>query len=153
MLGIATLLPLLAASFLAPAPPPQHCVPAEVVLWGDGQHDDTRALNAWLRGTDAIWGTSGQPVGAAIAGHEFRLSAAIYVTGGTGRKLMDFRMMWPGRGETVTGGTIAAGADPAQPPVTSGIRIVGGDPGEGKAFDIPDPEPAKPDAEASCATS
>jgi hypothetical protein len=153
MLGIAPLLPLLAASFLAPAPLPQHCVPVEVILWGDGRHDDTQALNAWLRGADATWAASGQPVGAAIVGHQFRLSAAIYVTGGTGRKLSDFRMMWPERGETVTGGTIAAGADPAQPPVASGVHIVGGDPGEGKAFDLPNPTPAKPDAQASCATS
>ena len=62
-----------------------------VVLWGDGRHDDTAALNAWLRGHDAIWADTGEPVGAAIGGRSFRLSSAIYVQAGTGRVLRDFR--------------------------------------------------------------
>ena len=132
---------------------PQDCARAEVVLWGDGRHDDTRALNAWLSGADAVWADSGAPVGAAIVGRRFRLSAAIYVHAGSGRRLDDFRLFWPERGETVTGGTIQSGGDPDREPAISGISIVGGDPGEGRPFDLPDPGAAAPNAEASCATS
>jgi len=131
----------------------QHCVRADIVLWGDGKHDDTKALNAWLAGQDAIWAESGEPVGASIAGRVFRLSAAIYVPGGTGRRLEQFRMLWPERGEIVSGGTIVTGGDPDAAPLTSGISIVGGDPGEGKPFEAPDAVSAAPDPDASCATS
>src|SRR6478736_2037634 len=79
---------------------PQRCVAADIVLWGDGRHDDSAALNAWFRGADAIWAENGEPVGDWIAGHSFRLSDAVYVPGGTGRRLEDFRMLWPERGET-----------------------------------------------------
>ena len=88
----------------------QQCVRPEIVLWGDGRHDDTHALNAWLRGEDAIWADSGAAVGAVISGRTFRLSAAVYVRAGTGRVLETFRLLWPERGETVSGGTIRAGA-------------------------------------------
>jgi hypothetical protein len=131
----------------------QTCVRAEIVLWGDGGHDDTAALNAWLRGADAIWGQSGELVGDAIVGHRFRLSAAIYVPGGSGRRLEDFHLLWPERGETVSGGTIASGSDPDSAPDVSGVTIVGGDSGEGKPFDAPDPAVAQPNPDASCATS
>ena len=131
----------------------QHCVRAEIILWGDGKHDDTHAMNAWLEGRDAIWADSGDPVGTAIFGRSFRLSAAIYVRAGTGRVLENFRMLWPERGETVSGGTIRAGGDPDLAPVSAGVEIVGGDPGEGKPFDVPDPVPARRDDRESCATS
>jgi len=148
---------LATAPLTAVAASSQHCVAAEIVLWGDGRHDDTKALNAWLAGAPAIWNDSGEAVGAAIAGHSFRLSAAIYVPGGTGRRIADFHFIWPERGESVSGGSIAAGRDPDQAPILSGVSIVGGDPGEGKPFDAPDPDPvrgaAKSDPEASCATS
>lgn len=129
------------------------CVPVENVLWGDGTHDDTKALNAWLNGEPAIWADSGAPVGGTITGHSFRLSAAIYVRAGTGRSLADFRLRWPDRGETVSGGTIDAGSNPDQAPAASGITISGGDAGEGKPFDAPPPTAAKRDPQASCATS
>jgi hypothetical protein len=145
---------LLAAAALAPArAAPQHCVPAAVVLWGDGRHDDTRALNAWLRGKPALWGDSGAPVGAAIAGRTFRLTSAIYVRAGTGRRLHDFRLFWPRRGERVSGGTIAAGNNPDVAPVLSGVRVTGGDPGEGKPFETPDAPPPRRDRRIGCATS
>jgi hypothetical protein len=130
----------------------QDCVQAEIVLWGDGRHDDTAALNAWLRGRPAIWAASGAPVGATIAGHSFRLSAALYAPGGSGRTLADFRLLWPERGEAVTGGTIRTGADAAAAPVVSGVAIVGGDAGEGKPLDLPDIAATRDDS-ASCATS
>jgi hypothetical protein len=130
----------------------QHCVPARVILWGDGRHDDSFALNAWLDGKEAIWADSGAPVGSTISGRRFRLSAAIYVQAGSGRVLRDFRLEWPERGETVSGGTIAAGRDPDREPVMSGVDIVGGDPGEGVPFDAPDPA-AERHPDASCATS
>ena len=96
---------------------------------------------------------SGEPVGASIAGHSFRLSDAVYVPGGTGRRLEQFRMLWPERGETVSGGLIVSGSDPDQAPIMSGVSIVGGDPGEGIPFEAPQPAPAGRENEASCATS
>ena len=128
----------------------QDCV---VVLWGDGKHDDTAALNAWLRGADAVWGDSGKPVGPTIIGRSFRLSSAIYVRAGTGRTIRDFRMEWPERGEIVSGGMIEAGADPDTAPVLSAVSIVGGDPGEGIPFEMPDDGPENAHRDASCATS
>ncbi len=132
---------------------PQRCVRADIVLWGDGKHDDSAALNAWFRGDDAIWAESGEPVGASIAGRSFRLSAAVYVTGGAGRRLEEFRMVWPERGETVSGGAILSGTDPEVAPTLSGVSIVGGDPGEGTPFEAPDTAPTGHDDQASCAIS
>lgn len=148
---LASSVPLFASPSFAAEP--QRCVRAEIVLWGDGRHDDTQALNAWLRGEDAVWADSGAAVGAAIAGRSFRLSQAVYVRAGTGRSLQDFRLLWPERGEVVSGGTILAGTDPDRAPATSDISIVGGDPGEGQPFDLPDAAPARQDEVESCATS
>lgn len=131
----------------------QRCVRAEIVLWGDGRHDDTFALNAWLRGEVAVWADSEAAVGVAISGRRFRLSDAVYVRAGSGRSLHDFRLEWPERGETVSGGAILAGTDPDKAPVLDGISIVGGDPGEGVPFEAPDHVSAAPGGEASCATS
>jgi hypothetical protein len=152
---VAALLAMTAFAGFIPAfaAEPQHCVRAEIILWGDGKHDDTHALNGWLGGGDAIWADRGAPVGTAISGRSFRLSAAIYVRAGTGRVLDGFRLLWPERGESVSGGTIRAGGDPDRAPVMSGIEIVGGDPGEGKPIDLPDPVPARRDDRESCATS
>ena len=150
---------LLLAALVAFAPlslraaEPQHCVRAQIVLWGDGRHDDSAALNAWLGGADAIWAESGEPVGAAIAGHSFRLSVAVFVRGGTGRRLDDFRLLWPEHGEIVSGGSIVSGSDPAKPPIVAGVSISGGDAGEGVPFEAPDPAPADRDKEASCGIS
>jgi hypothetical protein len=134
------------------AAPSQHCVQPTVILWGDGRHDDTKALQAWLRGADALWGDSGAPVGATIASHRFRLSAAIYVDAGTGRTLENFRFDWPQRGETVTGGALRAGSNPNAPPVARGVHIAGGDAGEGKPIVRPGVVPPEPDR-ASCGIS
>jgi len=120
---------------------------------GDGQHDDTAALNAWLQGRDAIWADTGEAIGAAITGRIFRLSSAIYVQAGTVRVLRDFRLEWPERSEIVSGGTITAGDDPDAAPVQSGVTIIGGDPSEGVPFDAPDHEPDQAIREASCAVS
>jgi hypothetical protein len=150
----ALLLAMTACLGLRPADAaPQDCVRVPVLLWGDGRHDDTAALNAWLRGRDAIWAEAGAPVGAAIGGRRFRLSSAIYVQAGTGRVLRDFRLEWPERGEIVTGGTIAAGDDPDAMPLQSGVTITRGDPGEGVPFDVPDREPDHAARDASCAIS
>jgi hypothetical protein len=122
---------------------PQRCVRAEIVLWGDGRHDDSAALNAWFGGADAIWAESGEPVGAAIAGRSFRLTAPVFVAGGTGRRLEAFRMLWPESGEIVSGGSIASGSDTDKAPIVSGVNIIGGDPGEGVPFEAPDPDPVQ----------
>jgi hypothetical protein len=151
-----SLIVLLAAGHAAVAAPSpaarQHCVHPAVILWGDGRHDDTKALQAWLRGADALWGESGAPVGATIAWHQFRLSAAIYVDAGSGRTLSNFRFIWPRRGETVTGGTIRAGTDPNAEPAMSDVHIVGGDAGEGKPIALPVVPPAHSGG-ASCGIS
>ena len=117
---------------------PPHCARGDMVLWGDGVHDDTAALGAWLRGDSLVWAATGEPVGEAIADRIFRLSSAIYVPGGTGRQLERFRLVWPDRGETVTGGSVQSGDDPNEAPVVTGIEIVGGDPGEGVPLETPD---------------
>ncbi|HEV2335520.1 MAG TPA: hypothetical protein VGS13_08480 [Stellaceae bacterium] len=128
-------------------------MPVDIVLWGDGRHDDSAALNAWFAGGAAIWAESGDPVGKSIAGHSFRLSAPVYVRGGTGRRLLQFRMLWPQRGEIVSGGSIVSGSDSTKAPIVSGVEISGGDPGEGVPFDAPDAAPARSDDRVSCATS
>lgn len=148
-LAVAALVPLMAAV----AAGGQDCVRPEVVLYGDGRTDDTAALNAWLRGEEAVWADTGKPVGATIRGRSFRLSSAIYVRAGKGRTMHDFRLEWPERGEVVTGGTMMAGDDPDRAPLLSGIDIVGGDPGEGVPFELPDEPPRQHAGEASCATS
>lgn len=139
----------------ATAAPParQDCGRPAVVLWGDGRHDDTAALNAWLRGDNAIWGASGAPVGPVIAARDFRLSGAIYVSAGTGRTIENFRLLWPERGERVVGAAIVAGTDPDKAPLASGVHITGGDPGEGKPFESPDTARPRRDALANCGIS
>ena len=137
----------------APAAEAPQCARGDLVLWGDGRHDDTAALNAWLRGDTLVWAETGEPVGAVIADRSFRLSAAVYAVGGAGRKLERFRLFWPERGETVSGGTVMSGDDPEMAPVVSGVTIVGGDPGEGVPFDSPDIAPAARPDPARCATS
>jgi hypothetical protein len=133
--GIA--LALLAGLAPAFAAPRSDCRPTPLVLWGDGRHDDTAALNAWLRGDTVIWAASGRPVGATIVGHTFKLSAAIYVPSGTGRTITHFRFVWPWTHEEVSGGTIASGTDPKAPPAESGIRKIGGDRLEGVPYAAP----------------
>jgi hypothetical protein len=151
---VTALLGLMAYGMALPADAAQQdCIRVPVVLWGDGRHDDTAALNAWLRGRDAIWAGTGTAVGAAIEGRSFRLSSAIYVNAGSGRILRDFRMEWPERGEVVTGGAIEAGHDPDAEPVQAGVEITGGDPGEGVPFDLPDRGSDEASRDASCVIS
>ena len=157
--GARRLLSFLFAAFLAllqtpvlAAEPPQ-CARGDMVLWGDGVHDDTAALNAWLRGDSLVWATSGEPVGEAIANRVFRLSSAIYVPGGTGRELEHFRLVWPERGETVTGGSVRSGDDPDQAPIVSGVEIIGGDPSEGVPLETPDITRTDRSNPARCAVS
>src|SRR5215813_4361032 len=82
---------------LPPAGAEEHpeCAAAPHVLWGDGEHDDTAALNAWFRGETVVWAQTHEPVGAEITDRIFRLSSAIYISSGSGRKLERFRMIWP----------------------------------------------------------
>ena len=130
-----------------------HCAPGTIVLWGDGEHDDTAALNAWLRGEPVIWAQTGDEVGAVIDGRSFLLSQAVYTPGGTGRTLERFRFFWPERHETVTGDRLATGTDPDKAPAAANIRIVGGDSGEGVAFDAPDLAPRDPGTPSKCLVS
>ena len=141
---------VLPPAFAAETP---QCARGDIVLWGDGTHDDTAALNAWLRGDNLVWATTGEPVGEAIADRVFRLSSVIYVPGGTGRRLDRFRLVWPERGETVTGGSVRSGDDPDAAPIVSGVEIVGGDPGEGVPLETPDIAPIDRSNPARCAVS
>jgi hypothetical protein len=118
---------------------------ARYVLWGDGRHDDTAALNAWFRGNAVVWGDNGREVGAQISDHVFRLSAPVYISSGSGRTIARFQFVWPDRREVVSGGMIAAGADPDRPPVATGITKIGAAPYEGVPFHSPTPKPAVPD--------
>jgi hypothetical protein len=142
---------LLAA--LPAAAEPSKCAAGTIVLWGDGEHDDTAALNAWLRGEPVVWGQSREEVGPVIADRSFLLSQAVYAPGGSGRTLERFRLWWPERHEIVTGAALATGADPDGAPTGVDIRIVGGDSGEGIAVQAPDPPHEKDDNSIKCLTS
>jgi hypothetical protein len=130
-----------------------NCAAKLVVLWGDGRHDDTAALNAWFRGDAAIWGPTGRNVGAQIADHDFRLSAPVYIPSGTGRSIAHFRFVWPERKELVSGGTIVAGADPNRPPVATGLTKIGAGPNEGVPFPADTPKPAISENRTGCLVS
>jgi hypothetical protein len=152
-LGIALTLLLCAATVPAAAAAPSKCAPGDVVLWGDGEHDDTAGLNAWFRGETVVWARTGEPVGATIVDQSFKLSEAIYVHAGTDRTLVRFRFVWPERGEVVSADSLSTGTDPDRQPVAANLHIVGGDPDEGVAFDAPTPPPHNHDNPNRCLTS
>ena len=81
------------------------------------------------------------------------MRSAIYVTSGSGRKLERFRMVWPERNETVTGGVIHSGNDPAQPPMADGVVMVGADNDEGVPYVTPPLEPREHGIPRHCLTS
>jgi len=137
----------------AAAEEPSKCTGAPPVLWGDGQHDDTAALNAWFRGETVFWAQTHQTIGSEIADRDFLLSSTIYIHGGTGRKLERFRMVWPHRNETVSGGTLAAGTDPDGQPVADDITKINADPDEGVPYEGDEPEPVERGIPRHCLTS
>ena len=149
----AAVLAMLVALSAAMADEPSKCAAAPHLLWGDGEHDDTAALNAWFQGETVIWAQTHDPVGEEITDRTFLLSSAIYISSGTGRKLERFRMVWPERKEIVSGGAIVAGSDPDQPPVADGITKIGADPDEGVPYETPDPEPREHGIPKHCLTS
>ena len=149
----AAVLTMLVALSAAIADEPSKCAAAPHLLWGDGEHDDTAALNAWFQGETVIWAQTHDPVGEEITDRTFLLSSAIYISSGTGRKLERFRMIWPERKETVSGGAIVAGNDPDQPPIADGITKIGADPDEGVPYETPDPEPREHGIPKHCLTS
>ncbi len=149
----AVVLAMFVALSAAISEEPSKCVAAPHLLWGDGEHDDTAALNAWFQGETVIWARTHDAVGEEIADRTFLLSSAVYISSGTGRKLERFRMVWPERKETVSGGVIVAGNDPDQPPVADGITKIGADPDEGVPYETPDPEPREHGIPKHCLTS
>ncbi len=149
----AAVLAMFVALSAAISEEPSKCVAAPHLLWGDGEHDDTAALNAWFQGETVIWARTHDAVGEEIADRTFLLSSAVYISSGTGRKLERFRMVWPERKETVSGGVIVAGNDPDQPPVADGITKIGADPDEGVPYETPDPEPREHGIPKHCLTS
>jgi hypothetical protein len=152
-LGAVLLAVLIAAALPAAAEDQPKCSAAPPVLWGDGEHDDTAALNAWFRGETVLWAQTHEAVGSEIADRNFLLSSTVYIHGGTGRKMERFRMVWPWRDEIVTGGTIAAGDDPDGEPVADGIATVNADPDEGVPYDGPKLEPHEHGIPKHCLTS
>ncbi len=149
----AAVVAMFVAASTAIAEEPSKCAAAPHLLWGDGEHDDTAALNAWFQGETVIWAQTHDVVGEEIADRTFLLSSAVYVSSGTGRKLERFRMVWPERKETVSGGAIVAGNDPDQPPIADGITKIGADPDEGVPYETPDPEPREHGIPKHCLTS
>lgn len=129
------------------------CAAAPHLLWGDGEHDDTAALNAWFRGETVTWAQTHETVGAEIADRTFLLTSTVYISGGTGRRLERFRMIWPWRNEVVSGGAIVTGNDPEQEPRTEGITMVGADRDEGVPYKGPDIEPLDHGVPRHCLTS
>ena len=149
----AILLAALVVLSSAKAQEQSKCSAAPHLLWGDGEHDDTAALNAWFRGETVIWAQTHDEVGAEITDRTFLLSSAVYVSSGAGRKLERFRMVWPERSEIVSGGTIMAGTDPDQQPVAENITKIGADPDEGIPYNTPDAEPREHGIPRHCLTS
>ncbi len=149
----AALIVALIALSPAAAEEQSKCGAAPLALWGDGEHDDTAALNAWFQGDSVIWGQTHETVGPAIVERTFLLSTTVYIPSGTGRTLERFQMVWPDRPERISGGTILTGGDPEQPPVTDGITMIGNDPDEGVPFPGPDPEPRIHGVPKHCLTS
>ena len=147
------LLAALVALSPAKAEEQSKCAASPRLLWGDGEHDDTAALNAWFRGETVIWAQTHEKVTAEIADRTFLLSSVLYISSGTGRKLERFRMFWPQRQETVSGGTIRSGDDPDKPPVAEGVTTIGADPDEGVPYESPDPEPLDHGVPRHCLTS
>ena len=152
-LGSVLLAALIAAVSPAAAEDQSKCSAATPVLWGDGEHDDTAALNAWFRGETVVWAQTHEAVGSEIADRSFLLSSTVYIHGGTGRKMERFRMIWPWRDEIVTGGKIAAGDDPDGEPVVDGITKVNADPDEGVPYEGPPSEPLDHGVPRHCLTS
>ena len=149
----AALFVALAALSSAKAEEPSKCAAAPHLLWGDGEHDDTAALNAWFRGETVVWAKTHEKVGEEITGRTFLLSSVIYISSGTGRKLERFRMVWPERQETVSGGTIRSGDDPDLPPAAEGVTTIGADPDEGVPYEGPPSEPLDHGIPRHCLTS
>jgi hypothetical protein len=144
------LLAFAAAAATAGAAERQECV---LTLWGDGRHDDTKALNAWFKGDPVVWAENGRLVAATITGHDFLLTSTVYIPSGTGRRLEQFQMFWPARKERVSGGTIFAGDDPDKPAVVAGIVKTGAGPGEGVPYPAPPSKPGSRATPASCLVS
>jgi hypothetical protein len=154
MLRLTALL-LLALAIASPgsAADSSKCGAKLFVLWGDGKHDDSAALNAWFRGDAVVWHQNGRSVGAQISGRDFRLTAPIYISSGTDRSIANFKFLWPERNEVVAGGTIVTGNDPNRPPVATGITKIGSGANEGVPFPSDTPKPAASDNRTDCLVS
>jgi hypothetical protein len=149
----AGLLAALIAASPAKADELAKCAAAPPVLWGDGEHDDTAALNAWFRGETVVWAQTHQAVGPEIDDRTFLLSSTVYIHSGIDRKLERFQMVWPNRNEVVTGGTIEAGKNPDDPPIADDLTKVNSDPDEGVPYNGPPLEPTENGIPRHCLNS
>ena len=152
LVGASLLFAALAAAPVRAAEKPD-CEAAGLALWGDGRHDDTRALNAWFRGDRVVWAQSGRTIGPAISGHDFLLSSTVFIPSGTGRRFERFQMIWPARKERVSGRMILTGDDPDKAATVIGIVKIGAGPDEGVPYDAPAPKPGTRDLPESCLVS
>lgn len=60
-------------------PPKKSVSKPQHVLYGDGKHDDTEALQAWFDGKDVYW-ANGRIVNNIIKYKEFRITDTLYIT-------------------------------------------------------------------------
>jgi len=76
-----------AASALLPSRILVALLPAIPILYGDGKHDDTAALQAWGRG-EVVHRPDGEPVGQTIQDGYFVVSDTIAITRNDGVRLI-----------------------------------------------------------------
>jgi hypothetical protein len=136
-LGALLIAALIAAVFPAAAEDQSKCSAAPPVLWGDGEHDDTAALNAWFRGETVLWAQTHDVVGSEIADHSTK--PTVYIHSGTGRKMERFR--WFGASQRSCDRGRRGGKRSRRRPVVDGITKVNADPDEGVPYDGPKPAP------------
>lgn len=76
----ASALPLIVRSdSLEPPVPVNACDVVPLILWGDGFHDDSRALQALINGEE-VFNPDGRPVGNWFEGRVFRVPGMVDFT-------------------------------------------------------------------------
>ena len=58
----------------------------KIILYGDGIHDDTQALQTWIDG-GRVLRPDGSTIGRHITGGDYRISNTIFLDKGVGKKL------------------------------------------------------------------
>ena len=66
-------------------------VPPSIILYADGIHDDTCALQSWVDGDRRVIWQDRRPVGDVITHHRFRIGGdgvPLYIRGGARKTIM-----------------------------------------------------------------